>query len=119
MHSIWYQMLKIASVSEAPPQTPIGELTTLPHTQSLGASCLPRSLPSVPLMPVGPIVQGSGLGPTDFVTAISSLKPKYSENRLTKYADDRSTCWSLLFALTALFLNLTISLSGHQLGILN
>src|SRR5678815_3432202 len=59
-------------------------------------------------MPVGPIVQGSGLGPTDFVIAISSLKPKYSENRLTKYADDISTCWSLLPALTALFLNLTI-----------
>ena len=29
MHSIWYQMLKIALASGA--QTPMGELTTLPH----------------------------------------------------------------------------------------
>src|SRR5678815_5064325 len=50
-------------------------------------------------MPVGPIVQGSGLGPTDFVIAISSLKPKYSENRLTKYADDISRPYLLVPAL--------------------
>jgi len=32
MYSIWHEMLKIASVSGAPPQTPLGELTTLPQT---------------------------------------------------------------------------------------
>ena len=32
MYYIWHQMLKIASASGAPPQTPMGELTTLPHT---------------------------------------------------------------------------------------
>jgi len=34
------------------------------------------------------IVQGSGLGPTNFVIAISSLKPRQNGNRLLKYADD-------------------------------
>ena len=34
------------------------------------------------------MLRGSDLAPTDFVIAISSLKPNYSENRLTKYADD-------------------------------
>ena len=55
MHSIWYQMLKIASVSGAPPQTPMGggDLRRFPYRlQSIGTSCLLQSLPSVPLMPV-------------------------------------------------------------------
>jgi len=44
MHSIWHEMFKIASVSGAPPQTPLGELTTLPQTpKSWGASCLQQS----------------------------------------------------------------------------
>src|SRR6218665_3213719 len=44
MHFIWHEMFKIASVSGAPPQTPLGELTTLPQTpQSLGASFLQQS----------------------------------------------------------------------------
>src|SRR5688572_494310 len=80
MHTIWYQMLKIASV---------GELTTLPHrpTPIVVRSFLPFAIS--PLCTINAcIVQGSGLGPTDFVIAISSLKPKYSENRLNKYADD-------------------------------
>ena len=34
------------------------------------------------------IVQGSGLGPSNFIVAISNLKPKHSGNRLPKYADD-------------------------------
>src|SRR6218665_947846 len=34
MHSIWHETFKIASVSGAPPQTPLGELTTLPQTPS-------------------------------------------------------------------------------------
>src|SRR5688572_17024020 len=80
MHTIWYQMLKIASV---------GELTTLPHrpTPIVVRSFLPFAIS--PLCTINAcIVQGSGLGPTDFVIAISSLKPKYSENRLNKYADN-------------------------------
>jgi len=28
----WHEMLKIASDSGAPPQTPLGQLTTLPQT---------------------------------------------------------------------------------------
>jgi len=34
------------------------------------------------------IVQGSGLGPVDFIVAISKLKPRYSTNKIMKYADD-------------------------------
>ena len=34
------------------------------------------------------IIQGSGLGPSDFVVAISGLKPVHCSNRLLKYADD-------------------------------
>src|SRR6218665_3060639 len=34
MHFIWHEMFKIASVSEAPPQTALGELTTLPRPPS-------------------------------------------------------------------------------------
>jgi len=34
------------------------------------------------------IVQGSGLGPANFITAISKLKTVHPSNRLIKYADD-------------------------------
>ena len=34
------------------------------------------------------IVQGSGLGPVDFIVAISKLKPRHSTNKIIKYADD-------------------------------
>jgi len=86
MHSIWYQMLKIALASGAPPQTPMGEgvLTTLPIPPII---VVRNFLPSAisPLCTINAsILQGSGLGPTDIVIAIS----KYSRNRLPKYADD-------------------------------
>jgi hypothetical protein len=34
------------------------------------------------------IIQGSGMGPANFLVAISGLKPLYSFNRIFKYADD-------------------------------
>ena len=34
------------------------------------------------------IIQGSGLGPSNFVVAISGLKPMHCSNKLLKYADD-------------------------------
>ena len=38
MYSLGYEMFKIASVSGALPQTPLGELTTLPQTPG-GLGC--------------------------------------------------------------------------------
>src|SRR5688572_24998906 len=84
MHSIWYKIHKIASASGALPQTPKGTYDA-PHTPY--RSFLPSAI--FPLCTINAsLVQGFGLGPTDFVIAISSLKPKYSGNRLTKYAYD-------------------------------
>src|SRR5688572_6449241 len=34
------------------------------------------------------IVQGSGLGPNNFITTISKFRPSHSGNRIQKYADD-------------------------------
>ena len=34
------------------------------------------------------IIQGSGMGPMNFLTVISTLKAKHHQNRLMKYADD-------------------------------
>ena len=39
------------------------------------------------------IIQGSGLGPLNFLVSIKSLKPLFSNNRLLKYADD---CYLLI-----------------------
>ena len=41
------------------------------------------------------IIQGSGLGPANFVVAISGLKPLHSSNRIFKYADD---CFLVILA---------------------
>jgi len=32
MYAVWHEKTKIASISGASPQTPLGELTTLPQT---------------------------------------------------------------------------------------
>src|SRR5688572_28952745 len=58
-----------------------GGLTTLPVPPIVDRNFLPSAIS--PLCTINAsILQGSGLGPTDFVIAISSLKPKYSRNRL-------------------------------------
>jgi len=67
----WLEMLQIASVSGAPPQTPLGELTTLPQTpysregllafgnRSFAPSALnpPFSPPNKNIHPVSPQIQ--------------------------------------------------------------
>src|SRR5688572_16784835 len=89
MHSIWYQMLKIASAR--PRWGEGGDLRRFPYRLSIvDRNFLPSAIS--PLCTINAsILQVSGLGPIDFVIAISSLKPKYSRNRLPKYADD-SNC---------------------------
>jgi len=89
MHSINFgtKCSKLRRLLGLRPRPRLGGLTTLPIPPIVVRNFLPSAIS--PLCTINAsILQGSGLGPTDFVIAISSLKPKYSRNRLPKYGDD-------------------------------